>query len=693
MYLSEVRLINWRSYQDVTFQLPSPAPEKPLVLLGAMNGHGKTSLLLGLYFGMFGRFGTRFAEGFQLNGEETNRILHYRKALQEFRRRGAEPDEATEVHVTMSPSARDPEDAVEFRIERRWFFTTSGALRDDGETAAVYVDGRPQRVQEIDDATDHIETCLFPAHVLPAFFFDGEQAQRRIEESADAQMRTAVEVLYGTKLLDDLREQLGRYIARCKKDLPTGPDGPDASQIDVLRAERDQMEQRLSRIQSDLQALNLEKQAESERFDVARHQLTLLGLSNAKQLDRVATRLQEARKALDESNDELRKLASTIALPLALSRLGTSVLQRLEAERVREDWETLKSGTEARIGNVLARAFPTPDPLLASVSAETIDALRSRLREAIESIYQPPPGGCASECRYVHVRGDARDGVRREVHVALTVGSRRVEAVARQARLARDEYDDAKRKHAKYQNLPEEAERIRREMEEAQDELSRINTELGRLSGEDTSLREALKQKKAEIGRLETDLARMAPAQKRIEVVNRVRDVLSEFSSHLAPLAMQRLEASVTNHFQKMADRRFRSGTVRFREDGNPSLVIDDEDVPIRTMSGYERRTFGIAFSLALAEVSGFRAPLVIDTPLGNADSEYRMSLLKHIVRADLDQIVILTHDEEVVGPYLEAVAERVATKYLIRYEQTGDGRGESFAFLNRYFEGRWRGR
>lgn len=61
MYLSEVRIVNWRSYRDVRFALPEPSTKKPVALVGAMNGHGKTSLLYALYFGLFGRYATSFA--------------------------------------------------------------------------------------------------------------------------------------------------------------------------------------------------------------------------------------------------------------------------------------------------------------------------------------------------------------------------------------------------------------------------------------------------------------------------------------------------------------------------------------------------------------------------------------------------------------------------------------------------------
>ena len=59
MYLSKLRLQNWRTYADVTFEFKEPSPRKSVVLAGAMNGHGKTSFLVSLYLGLFGRFGLR----------------------------------------------------------------------------------------------------------------------------------------------------------------------------------------------------------------------------------------------------------------------------------------------------------------------------------------------------------------------------------------------------------------------------------------------------------------------------------------------------------------------------------------------------------------------------------------------------------------------------------------------------------
>ena len=394
MYLAEVRLINWRSYQDVTLTFPPPGEDRSLVLVGAMNGHGKTSLLFGLYFGLFGRFGTRYIEGFELAGEDVGR-QHYRRALKELRRRNTDADDPTEVHIELQPSSRDPEDMVRFRIERRWFFASTGGLREHGEEVAVYLDDVPQPIDDVDDATRLIEEHLFPARVLPAFFFDGEQAQKRIDETGNAQMHQAVEVLFGTKLLEELQTQLTRYVGQRRSELPRLNGSEDDGQIDLLRSSRDVLQGQLSTVQERLRALEDEKATTLTEVENLQAQLSSLGVSSHKKLDRLAERLHKARAHMDGQDEQLRQLAGEIALPLALCRFELALEKQLQAERLREDWEALREGTQSRIGEVLDRAFPEPDPLLDGVVAnELVESLKGRFRTAIESIYQPPPEGC-----------------------------------------------------------------------------------------------------------------------------------------------------------------------------------------------------------------------------------------------------------------------------------------------------------
>ena len=95
-------------------------------------------------------------------------------------------------------------------------------------------------------------------------------------------------------------------------------------------------------------------------------------------------------------------------------------------------------------------------------------------------------------------------------------------------------------------------------------------------------------------------------------------------------------------------------------------------------------RSFGLAFSLALAEITHRRIPLVIDTPLGNADSKYRLRTLKALTKFDSDQIIILTHDCEVTSDLLAGIEREVGQKFLVEFDATTN---ESLVRPNRFFE------
>lgn len=122
MYLSKLHMTNWRSYADATFEFKRPTERRPVTLIGAMNGSGKTSFLIALYLGLFGRFGLRHCEGFRAISEDD--INSYRKALTKFRRNTATSDEPTRIELTFTPTLND-KDEEEVRIVRQWWFPTS----------------------------------------------------------------------------------------------------------------------------------------------------------------------------------------------------------------------------------------------------------------------------------------------------------------------------------------------------------------------------------------------------------------------------------------------------------------------------------------------------------------------------------------------------------------------------------------
>ena len=189
----------------------------------------------------------------------------------------------------------------------------------------------------------------------------------------------------------------------------------------------------------------------------------------------------------------------------------------------------------------------------------------------------------------------------------------------------------------------------------------------------------------ATIGQLREELGRLEPEQRRITIADRVNRVLEKLTEQLKPVTTQRLEEHVTKHFLAIADQRFKGGRIAFTQDGEPHLHFNGSTPKalLSSMSGFERRSFGIAFSLALAEITRRRVPLVIDTPLGNADSKYRPRTLDALRLFDCDQVIILTHDREVTPDLLEHIEDHVCQKFLVEFVEADK---RSIVHPNRFF-------
>lgn len=692
MYLSKLQLRNWRSYADATFDFDEPTARKSVVLIGAMNGHGKTSFLVSLYLGLFGRFGLRHCEGFSHADEDD---MSYRKAIERYRRNVADPDDPSLIDITLTPTLGDT-DEEEVRVVRRWYFTGKNVAKqgESFEEVDIYIGGRLQKRGDFDKdpltiAHDRLERNLFPAHVAPAFFFDGEQAQKLIENMGEVGLKKAVEVMFGTKVLGELSETMSQYLIRCRSTAGGKKKSSERqAEFDAKVVERDELNQRIARLQSD--HIKLEHDKDEKEGQRTKLQEDLARMGGAAGADAAKLQGEYARfeREQNESEKVLGENVRSMGFALGISRLAPAIINRLKAEQLREEWENLRRGTIENKEKVLSVALPEPpenDPLLGNIASDVRMKVRTRFLNALESIYNPPAPECAKEYILGHVKGEARAKVLLQLAQAQANGSERIVQNAKRVREARENLDEIKGKIERFQHLPQTTKDVREKLDKLNIENQEISRKLGLLEAEIRKLKSDLHTINEEIGRIQEELARLGPEQKRIAVAERVGRALDELMEQLKPTTTARLEEYVTKYFRKIADKRFSNGMIRLPVGTPPEIELQDgQRLALEAFSGFEKRTFGIAFSLALAEITKRRIPLVIDTPLGNADSEYRPRTLKTLADFDLDQVIILTHDEEVTPGLMGQIESSIRQTYLVEFQGPEQG---SIVYPNQYFK------
>jgi DNA sulfur modification protein DndD len=696
MYLAKLHLQNWRTYSDVTFEFAEPTARRSVVLIGAMNGHGKTSFLMSLYLGLFGRFGLRYCEGFSKENEPD--AASYRQAIERYRRNVAPGEEPTTVDVTLAPTIGDSTDEEEVRVVRRWYFSGQNKAKqgESFEEVDVYVGGRLQKNTSLDKdplvlAYERVERNLFPAHVAPAFFFDGDQAQKLIENTGEAGLKKAVEVMFGTKVIAEVAQRVGEHIVRLRQKTG-GKQKSSEKQLEVESKikQREELNAKIAKLQADHLRLEREKEEKERERSNLQIQLAQMGGSGAADAVKLQGEFVRIEREVTDAERALAESVRSLGIALAMSRLAPAIAGRLKAEESREAWEGLKRGTLENKEKVLFFAMPEPpeaDALLGDLDPVTRVQVRERFADALERIYNPPPPESAKEYLLGHVKGDARSRVVTQLAHVQAGASVRATTSAKRLRDARELQDDIKAKMALIHNLPQQTQEIRERLDVLNDANQELSRKLGLLEGEVRKLKADLYTLNEDIGRIQEELARLGPEQKRIAVAERVGRALDALQEQLKPTTTSRLEEFVTKYFLKIADpHHFRGGRIRLPSGGPPEFEWSNGiRLALESISGFEKRSFGIGFSLALADIIRRRIPLVIDTPLGNADSKYRPRTLHTLTDFDLDQVIILTHDEEVTTELVDLIRPSLLQTFLV---EKGDDKG-SKVYPNRYFPSR----
>ena len=112
--------------------------------------------------------------------------------------------------------------------------------------------------------------------------------------------------------------------------------------------------------------------------------------------------------------------------------------------------------------------------------------------------------------------------------------------------------------------------------------------------------------------------------------------------------------------------------------DYNGGILLKDQ------LSAGEKQMFAISILWGLAISSGYKLPVIIDTPMARLDSEHRSNFINRYLPNASSQVIVLSTDEEINGKYLDDIKEYVNTSYLLVYDEAD----KSSSIQSGYFGG-----
>jgi DNA sulfur modification protein DndD len=257
MWISRLELINFKSYQHQILEFPSPKDGKNVILIGGMNGFGKTTLLEALYLGLYGK----------------DSIIHLARAgikgdvgYPVFLERALHGQALRTRRDTMSVSVQINIDEREsFQITRKWYFSNKGDWRDEEVLIYDIRDGIKMQPRSADQVEEMLDQYFVPAHLAPFFFFDGEEVKRLADHNRVEQIKMGMEGLLGVVLLRRLETRLQQYQTNKSQGVPKVDEDKHRQLFEELTKHEEQLE--------DIQHRKLDFGQELEALKTARADL------------------------------------------------------------------------------------------------------------------------------------------------------------------------------------------------------------------------------------------------------------------------------------------------------------------------------------------------------------------------------------------------------------------------------------
>ena len=675
MHISQITLRDWKAYATARFDFPAPSSEGNIILIGAPNGYGKTSLFEAIVLGMFGRDGLPLIARSPFSDPGKEQVTSYKRFLEKSLHQGALAAGRTSCSVKLI-FIDDDEQPLE--IIRIWHFNDSGTYRPQDDEIQIYEGltrravgpGSLQGNARANWTSEYITKTLLPYTLAHVFLFDGEQVSVLAEREKSAQVRHGIEGLLGIPILKQLAKDLRSYAGIRRREYTNVSN----KTIEKLEREHHTLSHDCEEKHARLSEIEPKRNARKRERDQLIRELSSYGAGSQALLKEQLEKKIYWERAIESKKERLELLMmNDFALALSGLELRKSVKERLASEGVRERWESGKSQSDSNLERFIRSVDSGMNNIDPALSAEQREAVLESARCAWENLWHPPPDDCAEE--YLHSFLSERERLN-AVECLDNLDELSAPAIASLL----DEIATHENELYRLQDEITRTENIAPQLDEKRNNLKRINgdiekceQEIGALSRVIASLQGQINQKNAELTKLSGQFDQAIPSARRVSRANKVAQMVDMIVDKAVPSQIKAIADAMTSAHRSMAHKKDLVKRITIEENCDVKLLnFEGTDLREYDLSAGEKQIFTQALLSAVSSVSGRGFPMVIDTPLGRLDIEHRKGVLNHFAQRD-HQVILLSTNTEVVGTYLHEIEPRVQKKYLIHFEHFGE--------------------
>jgi DNA sulfur modification protein DndD len=495
-----------------------------------------------------------------------------------------------------------------------------------------------------------------------------------------------LEGLLGVVLLRSLAERLRTFEASKRNEIESVDEENLARLLEALTANQEQLQalkQDAEQSEAERQRLRAEQQSLIERITAAGG-----GGGDIATVKDLVEEREQLRNKLKESRRKLEEILSgRLPFHLLPKDLLDDFRRQLLAEIKLSDWDAEKKALEPRKAEFesafMAQATPAIEPALTD---DQLDAIKARLEAAWASLFYPPPEDCAKEVVHDYLHESLRQKAL-DFMGTINLGQREIHDLLNDQHALQQRIDELGRKISRLEGIDRDGTLavLKKDLESIQTKMDDLAERIRSDDRKITTLQAQIQSQSAEYNREKNELDKSSPVRATIERSERVRRVVDEVIPALFPLKVRELATAMTNVYKQLAHKD-QVEKIAIHDDGTTQILGKTGKEITFDRSAGENQIFATALIAGLAKVSGVKAPMVVDTPLGRLDSKHRQNILRFWTDDKSRQIILLSQDEEIDFHFYKSIEDSVGKTYLLEHVDVGDGIGRTTASEDRYF-------
>ncbi len=642
-------IINLRSERD--------NETRPIILIGGMNGGGKTTLMDAIRLALYG----------QRAQCSTRNNLSYNDFLVQAINNQTNLGEETRIELAFEHFIDDQ--WKELRIVRRW----NKQPKDGKDTLGILDTDWPDKALA-DTWDEYIETLL-PLGISNLFLFDGEQVKELAEqETPPASVIEAIQSLLGLELVEILTVDLEVLVSRKRKKLASQY---QLKTIEEIESKLNHYHQELEKAQQDFSSVNNQLKRAQKKAKEASERFRIEGGKIAAESSSLRKTIDELKDKIQQQRDEMVNLAAN-SLPLGLiTPLLTHAKEQCEAEVKQQQATIAKTVLQQRdqkLIDYLETLKLTQDKLL---------KIQKFLEQEYKRINQNSQLNISC---YLGVSEEELTQLNTVLNHQLPL---QLDNTQKQIEILQKLEIDLDNNERKLQVAasPEDYQKLSDALTNAQKEVATYQTEYNMAEKRIREAEKAIQMTKKDLKSYTDEAIDKQNNEHIIDATAKVQNTLQLFKERLTLKKLNKLEGEVTECFRYLLHKSDLVHRVAI-DTHSFSLSLYDPNgntVPKNRLSAGEKQLLSIAFLWGLARVSGRNLPIAIDTPLGRLDSSHRNNLVERYFPTASHQVILLSTDTEIRAKELQQLQEQdaIAHQYLLEYNPS---KGQTTIHPDRYF-------